>query len=323
MEQASLVSIIIPCRSIEAYEEESVAGCLSLNWQNVEVLILPDEAPGRSYGWPSSVRVIPTGKIKPALKRNLGIRESRGEYIAFLDSDAYPVPEWLDSAIPLFSDERVGLVGGPSLTPPADEAERQASGLILASRIGGGGLANRYYEGEPMSVDDVPSSNMVTRRSVLEKLGGFNADYWPGEDTYFCLQIKRDLRMEILYSPKVRVYHHRRRVFRSHLKQIWGYGTHRGYFAKRFPENSRQPTYFVPSLFVLFNIAGVALSIAMPQLFLIPYAAVMGAYFAACIATAAGAKNSRVGLMVATGIPLTHVVYGVGFLKGLASELKH
>ncbi|MEM2140957.1 glycosyltransferase [Nitrososphaera sp.] len=316
-----LVSIIIPCKSIGRYEDESVDGCLALKWPNVEILILPDEESKNSY--PSNVRIIPTGKIKPALKRNIGIKQAKGDYIAFLDSDAYPIPEWLDNAIPLFAGGKVGLVGGPSLTPPADELERQASGLILASKIGGGGLANRYVAGKSMPVDDIPSSNMITTKSVMEKLGGFNADYWPGEDTYFCLQIKRDLGMEILYSPQVVVYHHRRRVFRSHLQQIWGYGTHRGYFAKKFPYNSRRPTYFVPSLFVLFNAAGIMLSFFFPHIFLVPYLAILGAYFVMCIASGAKANNAKLGLMVTIGIPLTHVVYGVGFLKGLTSDLKH
>lgn len=318
----SLVSIIIPCRSVGEYENESITGCLALKWSNIEILVLPDEMPVKN-DYPDRVRIVPTGKIKPALKRNIGVKQARGEYIAFLDSDAYPVPEWLDNAIPLFKDGRVGIVGGPSLTPPADELERQASGLILASKIGGGGLANRYVAGKPTPVDDIPSSNMITTRVVIEQLGGFNADYWPGEDTYFCLQIKRDLGKEILYSPQVVVYHHRRRVFKPHLQQIWGYGTHRGYFAKKFPYNSRRPTYFVPSLFVLFNVAGITLSTLLPHIFLVPYVAILGAYFAICVASGTKTRNAKLGLMVAIGIPMTHVVYGIGFLKGLASDLKH
>lgn len=295
---------------------------MALKWANIEILLLPDEVQ-ESYDYPSKVKIIPTGKIKPAIKRNIGIQHSSGEYIAFLDSDAYPIPEWLENAIPLFSDEKVGLVGGPSLTPPNDDIERQASGLILASKIGGGGLANRYLAGRPAPVDDIPSSNMITKKSIIDQLGGFNADYWPGEDTYLCLQIKRDLNKEILYSPEVVVYHHRRRVFKPHLKQIWGYGTHRGYFAKKFPENSRQLTYFVPSLFVLFNAIGISLAVMLPNFFLVPFLVIIGVYFAACIASGLATRNAKAGLMVIVGIPLTHVVYGIGFLKGLVSELKH
>jgi hypothetical protein len=72
---------------------------------------------------------------------------------------------------------------------------------------------------------------------------------------------------------------------------------------------------------VLFNAAGIALAAALPQFFLIPYVVIMGTYFAACIATGIG--KGRAGPIVAVGIPLTHVVYGIGFLKGLASELEN
>jgi cellulose synthase/poly-beta-1,6-N-acetylglucosamine synthase-like glycosyltransferase len=258
----------------------------------------------------------------PAVKRNIGIKIANGEYIAFIDSDAYPIQDWLNNAIPFFSDQSIGLVGGPSLTPPNDNALRQASGAILASKIGGGELSKRYVIGKPTNVDDMPSSNMIIKKSFIEKLGGFNANYWPGEDTYFCMQIKKDFQKKILYSPLVAVYHHRRTLFRPHLKQIWSYGLHRGYFAKKFPYNSRHPKYFIPSIFVLLNAVGVPFSAVFVDV-LISYVTILSLYFVMCVATGLSTKKPKVGVLVIIGIPLTHFVYGLGFLKGLLSELHH
>ena len=44
--------------------------------------------------------------------RNIGIRASTGELLAFIDDDALPEPEWLTQAIPAFDDPEVAGAGG-------------------------------------------------------------------------------------------------------------------------------------------------------------------------------------------------------------------
>jgi len=69
------------------------------------------------------------------------------------------------------------------------------------------------------------------------------------------------LRMKIIYDPEVLVWHHRRELFWPHLKQIGNYALHRGKFAKEFPETSLRLSYFVPTIFLVFLIAGTLLSL--------------------------------------------------------------
>lgn len=318
----SLVSIIIPCKEVLDFQKESVNGCLNLDWSNFEIILLPDSSFKNSL-WSPKVRIIPTGSILPAEKRNIGIKNAKGKFIAFIDSDAFPLKNWLSEAIAIFSDSKVGVVGGPSLVPPDEDFRRKTSNAILSSKIGGGGLSDRYSEGQMKNADDIPSSNMIVRKETIQKLGGFNANYWPGEDTYFCMQIKKILKKEIIYSPKVSVYHHPRQIFKPHLKQIWSYGLHRGYFAKKFPDNSRHFTYWVPSIFLIFNALGITLSILFPNFFFIPYVGIMSFYFIICIVTGIQTKNLKILVFVSVGIPLTHIVYGCGFIKGILSNLKH
>jgi GT2 family glycosyltransferase len=151
----------------------------------------------------------------------------------------------------------------------------------------------------------------------MRAIGGFNTTFWPGEDTKFCDDIVTKTGKRIVYAPDVLVYHHRRTLFRQHLKQVANYALHRGYFVKRYPRTSLKPAYFVPSAFVLGVAAGAALP-WMSAWMRSVYAVVAGIYAAAVLVTAA-AQPRRLAAPVAAGIVLTHLTYGIYFLRGLFS----
>lgn len=318
MASQPFASIIIPCKNIDNYTEECVKHCLGLGYKNFEVLVLPDHVQEVSFNDPR-VKVVPTGVVKPPEKRNIGIKCSNGEICALIDADAYPDKDWLRNVMKYFKDPEVAAVGGPGVTPESDFERQKASGLILSSPLGGGGLMYRYTSGKMRDDEDLPTCNLVLRKSVLDKLGGFNVNYWPGEDTYLALQVTRHLNMKMVYAPDVVVYHHRRPLFKRHLKQIWSYGLHRGYFVKKFPETSRKPIYFMPSLFVVGLIGGLPLSVFNSMLMII-YLGVLTIYFTACFIESLRTKNLKMALLVFTGIILTHLTYGIAFLKGLATR---
>src|SRR2546428_6576253 len=242
------VSIIVACKGIDSYANECIRQCLQLDYPQFELLVLPDYAEILSD---DRVQVLPTGPVKPSEKRNTGVSAAKGEVVAFIDGDAYPDKDWLKNCLKYFDDPKVAAVGGPGLTPQSDGTMQKASGEILSSFLGVGPLNFRHSAKLARKCDDLPTVNMFVRRSTFNDMGGFDSSYWPGEDTKFCRDLVYGVGGDALYAPDVVVYHHRRLLFRPHLKQIAGYGLHRGYFAKKFPENSRRPLYFVPSLFVL------------------------------------------------------------------------
>ncbi len=121
---------------------------------------------------------------------------------------------------------------------------------------------------------------------------------------------------KMVEASDVVVYHHRRPLYHGHLRQVWRFGLHRGFFVKKFPENSRKLTYFMPSLLILGLIGGLALSLLFP-VFGWAYVALLVVYLVACVFEGLRTKNLGMVFPVFTGIILTHLVYGVGFLKGL------
>ena len=148
--------------------------------------------------------------------------------------------------------------------------------------------------------------------------GGFNTQYWPGEDTILCLRIVKDLGKKIVYDPDAVVYHHRRELFLSHLKQIKNYALHRGFFVKKFPENSRKLAYFIPSIFTAGLISGPILGIFFPPLLTL-YVLLMAAYFTMTASTQLLSFNFKRILLYTIGVFFTHVIYGIYFVKGLLS----
>jgi GT2 family glycosyltransferase len=269
------------------------------------------------------VRVLPTGPVKPSDKRNIGVNAAKGEVVAFIDGDAYPQRDWLKNSVKYFDDPKVAAVGGPGLTPDTDNTMQQASGEILSSFLGAGPLSFRHSAKLTRKCDDLPTVNLIVRRSTFQEMGGFNSAYWPGEDTKFCRDLVYGLGREALYAPDVVVYHHRRVLFRPHLKQIAGYGLHRGYFSKKFPENSRRPLYFVPSL----SLVGLPVILLLGYfdnslrfLSLVPLLAYFFLLAIGALVIGRRRRNPTLAAAVFLGAVATHLWYGAYFLKGLLSR---
>ena len=311
------VTVVIPVKEINEYIIESYEHLAKLDFTSFEVIIFPDRDSGVKL---NGVRIIPTGPVGPAEKRDLAIEYAEGEILAFLDDDAYPRTDWLKNAVRHFSDSGVGAVGGPAVTPESDSVLQRASGAVFSSRLVSSGYVYRYVPRRLREVDDFPTVNLFVRKSVFRELGGFDTGYWPGEDTKLCLDITKKLGLKIIYDPEVLVFHHRRALFGPHLKQVSRYAFQRGYFVRVFPETSLRPGYFVPSLFLLFTAAGMLLVFASRTVFT-AWAAAMFAYVialaGASVAAMVSNKNVAVGAAATPGIFLTHLAYGFYFLKGL------
>jgi len=314
MPKGLVASIIIPCKEIDGYARECVRHCRQLDYENYEIILLPDEVQEKMDG----VRVIPTGPKTPGAKRNIGVANSSGEVCAFIDSDAYPRGDWLSNAVKYFDDSQVAAVGGPGLTPEEDGFMQRAGGYVLSSFMVGG-ISSRYKTIRDFESDDIHSCNFIVRKAVVNEVEGWNEKYWPGEDTLMCLAIRK-LGKKLIESPDVVVYHHRRSLFRSHLEQVSKFGEHRGLFVKKFPENSLKLTYFFPSLLVFSLLVGIVLSLFFSLFAYVVLFGVVVYLVSSLIAAALQVRNLKLLLSVWLGIIVTHIVYGSFFLSGLAKR---
>jgi len=343
-----LISIIIPLKKISNFlRKETIPALLRQSYQNFEIIVLPDKPAKEKF---PKTKITPTWpKIGPADKRNIGAQKAKGEILAFIDDDAYPDKDWLKNAITIFetSNERasasdhtsnvkrsIAAVCGPGVTSPNDSFLAQVSGWMWASFLGSGGAGQyRCWPDRRREVDDFPTFNLIVKKSDFKKVGGFNANFWPGEDTKLCHDLVYKLDKKIIYDPKVFVYHHRRKIIIPHLKQIGRYGLHRGFFVKILPKTSKRIGYFLPLLFT----AGVLLGpiayllffilkfFLLAKIIAIIYLSVMGIYFLGLLASGfwvfSKSKNLLAATLVIPTIFISHLFYGIMFFKGLAKKV--
>ncbi len=295
-----------------------------LKYRNFEVLIVADkkvDLPKLNF----PVKLILTGKNRTGVgeKRDVAIKIAKGKYIAYIDDDAYPDPEWLTNAVLDFKHPHVGAVGGPNMTPLEDSYWSQIGGHIYESYLMSGGAQNRFLPTKKQTVTELQGVNLIIRKEVLEKIGGFSTKLFSGDDTKVCYSI-RILGMEVLYDPNVRVFHHRREFPKNHLRQLRTMGTHRGYFVKRYPLTSLYPIYFLPSGLFLGTIFALFMSLFVPNLFLFLIWGYI-IFFLLIFASVVRRIGVIKGVFTSIGVISSHLTYGAFFLKGLffTKNLEH
>jgi hypothetical protein len=311
------VSIIIPVPEVNDYVRETIATILCLPEQSWELLLVTN-AKTESEWTDARIRVIPSGRVGPGEKRDLGSRVATGEILVFLDDDSFPNPDFLSKLGGAFTDG-CAAVGGPAVTPPSDPFWAKVSGAVFMSRISGGSPERYLPMGSRRLVHDWPTVNFSILRESFLAVGGFDCRFWPGEDTFLCDKLTTH-GIPITYDPEVIVWHHRRNSLRSHMRQVGGYGLHRGYFARRYGKSSRRFGYLLPSLLLIYTIGGLLASLLFPALLPL-YLIGLAVYLTAQI-IAAGQMIRSQGVRVAFGVipyaVMTHYWYGARFILGFS-----
>lgn len=315
-------SFIIPVKEINDYIREAVPIILAINRDDYEIIIYPNEITEEI--WPKT-RQIATGHCGPAGKRTMAIQDALGEVLIFIDDDAYPEKNFLEILDRDFLDENVLAVGGPALTPNDNSFWQKVSGAVFLSVLSGGCPARYRPVGVKSKIEDWPSVNFSIRKEIFKELGGFDCEFWPGEDTKLCLDLIKKYPESIIYDPELIAYHHRREELYHHLKQVAGYGLHRGYFAKKYPETSFKLLYFMPSFLLLFIVVGFFWSHynqTILQLYLLGWIVYGLALIKAFYDIHKQEKNLLIIINAIYTIFLTHIVYGFNFIRGFVFTKK-
>jgi cellulose synthase/poly-beta-1,6-N-acetylglucosamine synthase-like glycosyltransferase len=307
------ISIVVPFREMNVYVQECLTYCLALSYDDFDIILLPDTPMPSPH---RKVRVIPTGPVFPAMKRNMAIQQTDAEYCAFIDSDAYPCrPDWLTQAAAILKDPTVGCVGGPNHAPPDASVRERIGTEILFCRLGRGAIPSKSIPGHRhYSIKELPSSNLIGKTELLRKIEGFPTNVLTGEDAFMCFKVT-DAGYKIIYSDDVAVYHHRRPFLIPCLRSFFVYGRDKGIlFRTAFTPDKL--FYCIPTASTAFLTFGWLLIYIWP-LFRFIYFTITCLYIALVFLQSMFFSSLPVKLYGLIGIPLSHGVYGAGFVKGV------
>lgn len=181
-----LVSVIIPCYNGEAYLGEAIESALAQTYPAVEVLVVDDGSTDRS---PEIARKFPVRYIRQenrglTASRNLGILESRGSYLVFLDADDRLRSEAIETGLRVLGERpECAMTVGDHLFISEDGSHLSDSRKAC--------LLESHYEALLKSNFIEMISSVLFRRSVLEEVGGFDTELRVAEDYELYLRIAR------------------------------------------------------------------------------------------------------------------------------------
>ncbi|HXA42102.1 MAG TPA: glycosyltransferase [Candidatus Solibacter sp.] len=224
------ISVVICAHNSAATLDECLDQVSRLDYPGLEVIVVDDgstDATAAIAGGYERVRLVKIAHGGLSVARNEGVAAARGDLVAFLDSDAFPPPEWpYFLALGLDRADVFG-VGGPNLPPPGDSLVAHA-----VSRAPGGPVHVLLTDDR---AEHLPGCNMAFWRDTLLEVGGFDPAYTAaGDDVDLCWRVI-DRGGDIAFHPGAMVWHHRRAERRGYLRQQHGYGRAEALVAARHP----------------------------------------------------------------------------------------
>jgi len=235
--QQPSVSIVIPARNEEAIIEKCLASLERLEYSpdKLEVIIINDGSTDATAAIIGKYRrpwltVLGTGGVGPSRGRNLGVKQARGEYVAFTDADCVVDKQWLNELLKGFSEGVAGVGGSQQIPDDASPFERRIHDFLTSMHF----VAEYVKTGQTIRpVKDFASCNGMYLKSALNEVGGFDEQLWPGEDVELNYKIVRRGH-KLAYNPAAIVKHHRPRTLRGFYRMMWRYGWSQAYLTRKY-----------------------------------------------------------------------------------------
>lgn len=219
--QQPLVSLVILTYKSARYMRMCLNTVARLDWKPLEILI-PDSMSqddtldaaaeaAREIGLEVKLLPLPWNRGWSA-GNNAGWRESRGEFVVFLNPDTEVTTNFVTELVkPMLTDSSVAATGSKMYYPNSRKMQHAGATISpngMTSHFGWDEEDVGQYD-QLRQVDYVTGAGICIRRSVLEQLNGFDEDYFPAyfEEVDFCTRARK-AGYRILFVPTAVMYHH-------------------------------------------------------------------------------------------------------------------
>ena len=123
-------TIIIPCISFK-----DVKDCIKnirKNYKTIKIIVSLNKLKNKRNK-DKNLKIIVSKYIGIGKKRNIAVDACKTKYLAFIDSDAYPEKNWIESTFKYLKRKSIGIVAGPHIDPPNQSYFQMIIGLVKKS----------------------------------------------------------------------------------------------------------------------------------------------------------------------------------------------
>ena len=233
----SRISVVVCSHDGERTLERCLDRVRALRYPDFELIVVNDGSGDATaeIARQHDARLIDIDHAGLGAARNQGLRAATGEIIAYLDDDAHPDPDWLYYLAAAFADGSYAAVGGPNIPPPDQ--------TLVASCVAGAPGGPTHVLVTDREAEHVPGCNMAFRKSILEKVGGFDPRFRvAGDDVDICWRLQ-EAGFTVGFSAGAVVLHERRSSVRSYVRQQYEYGKAETLLARKWPSRYNRGGY--------------------------------------------------------------------------------
>ena len=189
-----LVSVIIPVFNGEKYIKECVQSLIDQTYGNIEIIIVnvcsTDGTLEELYFFKNRVQVINNvSNLGQAESINIGIRESKGEYIALCDADDYSRKSRILKQVNKLNSLNVGMV--------------YSSRFIVHKRSTHEDLAVDTSWCKLLTYNSITRSSVLIRKKVLDLVGTFDKEISGSDDWDMWVRISEKYTIGRVKEPLV------------------------------------------------------------------------------------------------------------------------
>jgi hypothetical protein len=150
---------------------------------------------------------LPTGSL--GALRNTGASRASAEILVFLDADVVLESAWLSPFIELMGK----LADSPMMISGSRCQIPSAAGWLPQAW---------FWTADTVSASHIGTGHMVTTRSLMQAVGGFDETLATGEDFDFCMRAK-DLGADIFRDQRLKVFHYGypKNISQFFRREVW------------------------------------------------------------------------------------------------------
>jgi glycosyltransferase involved in cell wall biosynthesis len=243
--------------------------------------------------------------------RNVGMKNAKGDYFIFFDSDCMIPPFYLETVCRLLREDYADCFGGQDREHPSFSRMQKAISYAMTSFWTTGGIRGGRVKMEKFKPR---TFNMGFSRAVYERVGGFKDMF--GEDIDLSIRIGKAGFVTKFYREAF-VYHKRRVDWGRFYRQVHTFGKARINLYKLYPD-SLKLVHVLPALLVPTGVAIVALvGFVSPWWALLPGSYLLLLFFDALVKT----KSLPVAGLAVMASCVQLGGYGLGFIQSFVQKI--